>query len=154
MWPIVVGAGAVAVILKLLFEDKEDNQKEAKKRIFISFAMGDVKYRDYLVGQAKSERSPFTFIDMSVKKPWDERIWKQKCRSKIKSCNGMIVLLSKRTWHSSGTRWEIKCAKEEKVPVLGMHIKKNNRGAILPELRGSKTIIWSWNNLENVINQF
>jgi hypothetical protein len=36
-----------------------------KNRIFVSFAMEDKKYRDFLVGQAKNERSPFEFVNMS-----------------------------------------------------------------------------------------
>ena len=74
MWPVIIGAGAVALLLKALFEDEEDSGREIKKRIFISFAIEDEKYRDYLVAQAKNERSPFTFVDMSVKQPWDEKI--------------------------------------------------------------------------------
>lgn len=151
MWPVILGAGAIALLLNALFEDEEDLGNEIKKRIFISFAIEDEQYRDYLVAQAKDERSPFTFVDMSVKQPWNETIWKQKCRTKIKSCDGMIVLLSKNTWNSSGARWEIKCAKEEGLPVIGMHIKKKNQGAIPPELKGNKIITWSWDNLAKVI---
>lgn len=153
MWPLIPGAGAVALLLKALFEDNEHTRKEFKKRIFISFAIEDEKYRDYLVAQAKNEKSPFAFVDMSVKQPWNEKVWKQKCRSKIKSCDGMIVLLSKNIWHSRGARWEIKCAREEGIPVIGMHVKKNDKGAIPPELRGKKVIIWSWDNLANIINK-
>lgn len=65
----------------------------------------------------------------------------------------MIVLLSKNTRHSSGTHWEIECAKKEGLPVIGMHIKKNNQGVIPPELRGGKVISWSWDNLANVIKK-
>lgn len=153
MWPVIIGAGAVALLIKPLLDESDDSEQDIKKRIFISFAIEDQKYRDFLVAQAKNERSPFTFIDMSVKQPWDEKIWKQKCRSKIKSCDGMIVLLSKNTWHSSGTRWEIKCAREERIRVIGMHIKKNDKGAIPPELKGKKVITWSWDNLETAIDK-
>ena len=45
---------------------------ETRKRVFISFAIEDVKYRDYLVEQARKSNSPFDFIDMSVKKKWNE----------------------------------------------------------------------------------
>jgi hypothetical protein len=65
----------------------------------------------------------------------------------------MIVLLSKNTWHSSGARWEIKCAIEEGVPVIGMHVKKKDKGAIPPELKGKKIIEWTWDNLEKTINK-
>jgi hypothetical protein len=153
MLPVILGAGAVALLLKALFEDEKNTGKELKKRIFISFAIEDEQYRDYLVRQAKNERTPFTFVDMSVKQPWNEKIWKQKCRIKIKSCDGMIVLLSKNTWHSNGSRWEVKCAREEGIPVIGMHVKKNDQGAIPPELNGKKVITWSWDNLSKFIKK-
>ncbi len=130
------------------FEQQRD--EEDRKRIFISFAIEDEKYRDYLVEQARSQRSPFDFIDMSVKDPWVQKEWRIKCRTKIKRCHGMIVLLSKNTYHSSGARWEIKCAREEGIPIVGIHIKKNEKGAVPPELKGKRVITWSWDNVRRI----
>lgn len=130
----------------------EEEQK--KKRVFISFAIEDVKYRDFLVAQAKSENSPFEFIDMSAKKAWKQSEWQKKCRTKIKRCDGVIVLLSKNTYHASGVRWEMKCAKKERIKMIGMHIKKNDKGAIPPELNRKRKIIWTWDNLEKAIKTF
>lgn len=129
-----------------------ERKKERRKRIFISFAIEDVEYRDFLVDQGKNERSPFDFTDMSVKKKWKQHEWRYKCRIKIKGCDGVIVLLSSNTLYASGVRWEINCALEEGVEIIGMYIKKNDRGIIMPELRKIKTITWSWNNLEKFIN--
>lgn len=155
MWPILIGAGLIAIIAKAFSEeeDKKTINLTSKKKIFISFAIEDETYRDYLVQQAKNERSPFNFVDMSVKSPWNEDEWKKRCRTKIKKCDGMIVMLSKQTYHSSGARWEIKCAREEGIPVIGMHIKKNDKGTIPPELKGKPIIEWSWENLSNSINK-
>src|SRR5689334_22350510 len=139
MWPIFVGLGLLALAQAFAEDEVSDSKprrvtnKNAKKKIFISFAIEDQRYRDFLVTQGENDRSPFTFIDMSVKQPWNEVVWKRKCRKKIKRCDGMIVLLSKSTWHSGGLRWEVKCAKEEGVPVIGMHIKKSEKSAIPPE---------------------
>lgn len=154
IWPIVIGVGALALLIKAFSGgSRESSRRNSKKKVFISFAIEDVKYRDFLVAQAKNERTPFEFIDKSVKEPWDDAVWQHKCRLKIRSCDGVIVLLSKNTWHSSGVRWEIKCAKEEQIPVIGMHIKKGAKGAIPPELKGRKVITWSWDNLAEVIDQ-
>ncbi len=131
-------------------ESKSNTPK--RKRIFISFAMEDKIYRKHLVDQAKDKRSPFYFVDMSVKKKWKESEWKKKCRSKIKGCDAVIALLSKNTFHAGGARWEIKCAREERVKIIGMHIKKNDKGTIPPELEGKKVITWSWDNLERFVN--
>ena len=53
------------------------------KRVFIAFAIEDKAKRDHLVYQAKLDNSPFEFVDMSVKEPWDEK-WKTNCRERIK----------------------------------------------------------------------
>lgn len=156
MWRLVVatGIGLISLAIKNWWADEDEPTGKTRKRVFISFAMEDKEYRDHLVSQAKNKRSPFTFIDMSVKKPWPEEEWKNKCRSKIKSCDGVIVLLSSNTWHSGGTRWEIKCANEEGLTLIGMHIKKNDQRAVPPELNGKQIISWSWENLSNAINKF
>ena len=130
-----------------------DEKKETRKRIFISFAIEDKIYRDRLVEQARNNRSPFEFIDMSVKKEWDQKVWKDKCRTKIKRCHGVIALLSKNTHLAGGARWEMKCAREEKVKIIGMHIFKNNKGEIPIELKGKKIIEKKKKNLELFINQ-
>ncbi len=131
----------------------EEKKVETRKRVFISFAIEDVEYRDHLVDQARRNHSPFDFIDMSVKKEWNHKVWKDRCRTKIKRCDGVIALLSKNTHQAGGARWEMKCAREEGVKIIGMHIFKNNKGAIPAELKGKRVIEWSWDNLEKFINQ-
>jgi len=138
--------------LEWLFGRNKANYVDRRKRVFISFAIEDEKFRTFLVGQSKSHNSPFEFIDMSVKEAWDEDEWKKRCRTKIKRCHGAIVLLSKNTYHSSGVRYEVKCAIEEGIPIVGMHIKKGDKGAILPELMNKKVINWTWNSIEKFIN--
>jgi hypothetical protein len=139
-------------MLNELFEWLFGGEEKKPRKVFISFAIEDKKYRDFLVSQAKNDRTPFEFIDMSVKQPWAEAKWKQECRKKIQQCDSMIVLLSKNTWHSSGSRWEIKCAREEGLRIIGMHIKKDDKGAIPPELDGKRVIEWSWKSLEKFLN--
>ncbi len=129
-----------------------EEKKEGKKRIFISFAIEDIKYRDFLVEQARKEKSPFEFVDMSVKKAWKKDEWKKKCRTKIKGCDGVIALISKNTHLAHGARWEMKCALEEKIPTIGMQVKWNNKGAKPKELKNKKVIRWTWANIEDFIN--
>jgi len=146
MWPFLIIGG-----LATLFLSKEEKTTK-KKRVFISFAIEDIKYRDDLVNQARKNHSPFDFIDMSVKTEWEQSIWKKRCRTKIKKCDGVIALLSKNTHKAGGARWEMKCAREEGIKIIGMHIFKNNKGAIPIELKGKKVVEWSWDNLEKFIN--
>ncbi|MEY8241939.1 MAG: hypothetical protein RPS99_00185 [Gammaproteobacteria bacterium] len=83
------------------------------KRIFTSFAIEDVKVKNLFTGQAKKDDVPYDFVDMSVKEPWNSS-WKTKCRTKIKGCDGVIVLITKNLKQADGAIWEIKCAKEKK----------------------------------------
>jgi nucleoside 2-deoxyribosyltransferase len=102
------------------------------------------------VNQARDERSPFEFVDMSVKQPWEDS-WKTRCRSKIKGCDGVIALLSKNTAAASGALWEMKCASEEGIPMIGVHIHKNEKGPIPTELRGYQVIEWNWAGINSFI---
>ena len=120
------------------------------KRIFISFAIEDSNSRDLLVGQSKHDKTPFEFVDMSVKKAW-ETDWETKCRTKFKGCDGMIALVSRNTYSASGEIFEIKCAYEEKVPVMLMYINDNR--PTLPTLISGKQInVWSWANLKSFVD--
>jgi len=120
-------------------------------KIFISFAVEDAYARDFLVGQAKKNDCPIEFIDMSVKEPWSEQ-WKTNCRIKIRGCDGVIALISKKTWNADGAKWEMRCAVEEGIPIIGVHIHKDDKGTIPSELSGQRVIEWSWDGIANFIN--
>lgn len=123
----------------------------SKKRVFISFAMEDKSLRDFLVGQARNENSPFEFVDMSVKKPWDSA-WKTNCRTRIKGCDGVLVIVTKNTKNADGQLWEVKCAKDEGIPRRGVWGYKEERPASLPtELEGVRIVNWTWDNIANWI---
>ena len=119
-----------------------------KKRVFISFAIEDESSRNIFVGQSRNKNIPFEFIDMSVKEPWSED-WKNKCLTKIKGCNGMIVLVGNETSSSKGVEFEIKCAKDERMPLLGIYTKPNNNFCV-PEGLICKN--WTWDNIKNFID--
>lgn len=121
------------------------------KRIFIAFAIEDVRSRDFLVGQAKNDNSPFEFLDMSVKQPW-ETDWESKCRSRIKSCDGVIALISKYTPSATGQLFEIKTAEEEQVPTMLMYSSSDR--PTLPYPLSTKLInVWSWDNIKTFLNR-
>lgn len=114
------------------------------KRIFISFAIEDRFARDNLAFQASLQRTPFDFVDMSVKNPWDSE-WKTRCRTRIKGCDGLIAMVSDNTATADGARWEIRCAYEEGVPVLPLYIHDAGIQRLPPELSGRRVYHWTWN---------
>lgn len=121
------------------------------KRIFVSFAIEDERLRDLLRGQARNENSPFEFVDMSAKQPWDSQ-WKTKCRTRIKGCDGVISIITKNTKIASGQIWEMKCAKDEGIPVVGIYGNDNHIGIDIPSECGYvKLMDWTWPNIFNWI---
>lgn len=121
------------------------------KRVFIAFAVEDETFRGFVVGQSKLDKSPFEFFDMSVKEPWDEK-WKTNCRTRIRSCDGVIALISKNTPKADGQLWEIQCAYDEKKPVMLMYVNENR--PTLPALFKDRRInVWSWANLKTFIEK-
>lgn len=118
-----------------------------KKVVFIAFAIEDERQRDFLKGQSLHPRSPFEFIDMSVKEPYDSD-WKDRVRTRIKRSDGVIVLVSKNSLSSSGQKWEITCAKEEKKRVRGIWAYSDDR----TNLEGVNTYAWNDKNISDFID--
>lgn len=121
----------------------------ATKRVFVGFAVEDKNYRDLLRGQSRLGDCPIDYTDFSVKEPWSNS-WKTKCRERIRGCDGVIALLSKNVEDADGARWEMKCAVDEQVPILGVHIFKDD-SYVPPELSGQKVIAWTWDGIGNWI---
>lgn len=97
-----------------------------KKVIFIAFAIEDERIRDFLKRQSLNTNSPFEYVDMSVKEPYDSN-WKERVRTRIRRSDGVIVIVSKNSLDSSGQKWEILCSKEERKKILGIWAYKNDR---------------------------
>lgn len=120
-------------------------------RVFISFAIEDRWAKEYLVGQAKNDMSPFEFTNMSINEPFDER-WKSQCRARIRICDGMIAFVSKNTASASGAIWEVKTAKEERVPVIAVYTTTDGRPLSLPpEYSSLKKISWTWPSIKQFL---
>lgn len=123
------------------------------KRIFISFAIEDENLRDLLKGQARNQNSPFEFVDMSVKEPWDSK-WKTNCRIRIKGCDGVISIITKNTKNANGQIWEMKCAKEEGIPIIGIYGNNDHSGISIPDEYGYiKLVDWTWSNISSWIDK-
>ncbi|MET4426019.1 hypothetical protein [Bradyrhizobium sp. RT3a] len=119
----------------------------ADKVIFVAFAIEDVKIRDLIKGQALLTKTPFSYTDMSVKEAYDEE-WKKKVRTRILRSDGVLVIVSKNSLDSSGQKWEIKCAKDEKKKVRGIWAYKDDR----TNIEGANTMVWTWDNIKDWID--
>ena len=121
-----------------------------KKTVFIAFAKEDEGTRNLFTGQRVHPNTPFEFIDMSVKEPYDSG-WKDKTRARIRRSDGVIALISSSTPKADGELWEIKCAVEEAKPLLGIWIEDGYRTK--PAETGTAPCKdWTWDNVANFID--
>lgn len=118
-----------------------------RKVIFVAFAIEDERQRDFLKGQSLNTKSPFEYTDMSVKEAYSSE-WKARVRTRIRRSDGVIALVSKNSLTSSGQKWEIACAREEKKRVLGIWAYKDDR----TNLEGVRTVGWTWDAIKEFID--
>ena len=118
-----------------------------KKVVFVAFAIEDVRQRDFLKGQSLLTKSPFEYVDMSVKEAYDSE-WKERVRTRIRRSDGVIALVSKNSLTSSGQKWEISCAKEERKKIRGIWAYTDDR----TDLAGVNTVVWNWDNIKDFID--
>jgi hypothetical protein len=106
-----------------------------------------VSIRDLIKGQSLNTKTSFEYIDMSVKEAYDEE-WKKRVRARILRSDGVLAIVSKNSLTSSGQKWEIQCAKDEKKPVRGIWGYTDDR----TNLVGVNTMVWTWDNIANWID--
>lgn len=122
-----------------------------KKKVFISFDFDHDEFlRSSLIGQCKNDGTPFDMEDWSVKIPWDYDEWKEKCLTKIKKCDLVIVMVGPFTYNCSGVKAEIQMAKTAGIPVVGI---KGYRDKSCPRPDGLEDYYqWTWENIKNLVN--
>jgi hypothetical protein len=124
-----------------------------QKRAFVSFDYdNDLDLKVLLVGQAKHEDTPFDIADFSIKEAISKD-WKEKAKSRIKSCDVVIVICGEHTDSATGVSAEIELAREVQTPyfLLWGRASKTCKKP-LAALASDKIYTWSWENLKTLIN--
>lgn len=119
--------------------------------MFIAFAKEDERTRDLFVGQRKLGNTPYDWTDMSVKNPYDTE-WKERVRTRIRRSDGVIALISSSAPKATGQLWEIKCAREEGKPLLGIWIEDSYRTKPA-EMGSAPCKNWTWANVGDFIDE-
>lgn len=145
MWPLIKVVGGVIAGLKVL-------DYLSTPSAFISFAAEDANIRDLLVGQSKHPDSKWTIEDRSLHEPFTSA-WKTQTREIIAESDMVIVLIGRTTYAAEGVDWEVRCAEDEDVPILGLVISKDDPGRVPPCLSGHRIIGWTQNGLAKEIDR-
>lgn len=96
------------------------------KVIFVSFAVEDEHREASFRAQSFRTRDLFVLVDLAVKRP-DDRTWVRRARHRIEGCDAVIALVSRHTRSSEGQSWELRRAREEGKPILGVWADPDDR---------------------------
>jgi hypothetical protein len=122
-------------------------------KVFISFALRDIKAHDQLLEQLNKEQTTFSFVEMPIKQSW-EPAWKEECREKVTGCDGVIALVTKNIVRADGQLWELRCAYDARMPVLLIHGDDDKLPSKLPDPVGQRDIdAWTWPTISAFLNR-
>lgn len=121
-----------------------------KKVIFIAFAIEDEGQRNLLKGQSLNTRTPFEYVDMSVKEAY-ESDWQAKVLTRIRRSDGVIFLVTRNSLASTGQQTEYNLAKAEGKKMLGIwpYSQDHTTPAFMS---GTRIIPWSWEGIAAFID--
>ena len=123
----------------------------AKKKVFVSFDFDNDKVlKDFLIGQATLEDSPFEVVDHSLKEAAPERNWLAKATAAINRADVLIIMLGPKTKTASGVLKEVKVANEfnkSRFQIIGY--KDGSADWAVPN--GGRTYRWDWENLKKLL---
>ena len=121
-----------------------------KTKLFVSYAPDDKKEGKMLGDQCRNPFSTFEIIGGSEEGQGSEN-WEAQTRERIKQARVVLMVVGKNTAQAANVIWEIKVAREEGIPVLGVYVDKAYQES-LPETFGSGPIIeWNWEYVYNTI---
>lgn len=121
-----------------------------KKRVFVSFDFDhDRALKDFIVGQARLQDSPFDIIDHSLKEAAPERDWVNKARSAIRQAEIVLVIAGTQTYRARGVLQEVAIAREEAVPIVQIIGYKDRDCKPVPN--AGRVYAWTWENLKKLL---
>jgi predicted GTPase len=121
-----------------------------KKRVFVSFDFDNDKLlKDFIIGQARLEDSPFDVVDTSLKEAQPMRTWEDKARVAIRSSDLVIIMVGPSTYKAPGVLKEVNMAREERRPIVQVIGYKD--GNYTPVPGAGPLIKWNWDNLKKLL---
>ena len=122
----------------------------SKKKVFVSFDYdNDKTLKEFIIGQAKLEDSPFDVIDFSLKEAAPEKEWLNKARNAINRADIFLVMLGPKTRYAPGVLKEVGIAnnlKKPKCQIIGY--TNGTEDWAVPD--AGRVYRWNWENLKKL----
>ncbi len=111
-------------------------------KVFVIYASKDYPFYERLKAQARTANLPVEFDHIQAKQPWLPS-WKEQCRRRVYESDAAIVLVSRNT-ADSDIGWEMECAGNFGMPILGINVDAEQRGSVSKAPPGWVVIAWDW----------
>ena len=122
----------------------------AKKKVFVSFDFDNDKVlKDFIIGQARLEDSPFEVIDTSLKEAAPMKTWEDKARASIKRSDIVVVMVGPKTHSAAGVLKEVAIAREEKISIVQVIGYKDGNYTAVPN--SGRLYSWNWDNMKKLL---
>ena len=120
-------------------------------RVFVSFDFdNDRVLKEFILGQAKTEDSPFEVIDHSLKEAAPERDWEKKARAAIARSDLVVVMVGERTHRAPGVLKEVAMARAANVKIV--QVIGYRDGDYTPVPNAGRLYAWNWPNLKKLLS--
>lgn len=123
----------------------------AKKRVFVSFDFdNDRVLKDFILGQAKLEDSPFEVIDHSLNEAAPEPEWEKKAQAAITRAEIVVVMVGPKTHKAHGVLKEVAMARKGGVKIVQIIGYKDGDYTPVPD--AGRLYAWNWENLKKLLS--
>jgi hypothetical protein len=134
-----------------LYREVLREKGDGKMRVFVSFDFdNDRVLKDFILGQAKKEDSPFEVIDHSLKEAAPERDWENKARAAIARSDLVLVMVGPKTHRAQGVLKEVAMARSANVKIV--QIIGYRDGDYTPVPNAGRLYAWNWPNLKKLLS--
>jgi hypothetical protein len=123
--------------------------------VFIACAPPDIKYAELIMARTRSDQLPLR-LAMFGEGRFTDADWQLECRRRITSASAVLVLMSCHTRRSPRALWQMRCARDHGVPVVGLTVMPIDEG---PEpgdapVEAQTLIGWRWKTIVATLMQF
>ena len=122
----------------------------AKTKVFVSFDFDhDEILKEFIIGQARHERSPFEVIDWSMKEAAPQKNWEEEARSRIRRADITIVMVGPYTHRAPGVLKEVAITRQEHKRIAQIIGYRDANPTPVPN--AGRLYRWSWENIAAIL---
>ncbi|HLO90309.1 MAG TPA: hypothetical protein VK172_04005 [Lentimicrobium sp.] len=121
-------------------------------RLFVSYAIEEKQLFDSFIEQSKKEKVPYELVYLEAKEPLSPE-WREECKNRIESCQGVIFLISKLLSISEGAFWEMKYSHDLNKPMISVFVGDAGIRDKPRDLTGVMAMVLSWERITDFMEK-